>query len=261
MVIWIGKWLILAATGLAASLSVAIALSLPNIYTASALQPRREFEWWPLGCNETIRWPSKLSRRVASRGERGVSCAAWSQLMKSRAFIGDFVTRRDIMPTLMAVDTWDARSGNVVYDPEIYDAVTKKWVRDVEPPKLPEPSAQEAHSAFVANLGISQDSQTGYVTVRIDHQSPIVASQWVTWLVEDLNATVKAQEVAEASRSIEYLKQQVASTSLADLQAMFFELIQSQTETVMLAEVRPEYVFKTIDPAVFPNKRVNPVGH
>ena len=30
---------------------------------------------------------------------------------------------------------------------------------------------------------------------------------------------------------------------------MFFELIQSQTETVMLAEVRPEYVFKTIDPA------------
>ena len=84
--------------------------------------------------------------KEGSRAQLGI------QLMKSRAFIGDFVTRRDIMPTLMAVDTWDARSGNVVYDPEIYDAVTKKWVRDVEPPKLPEPSAQEAHSAFVANL-------------------------------------------------------------------------------------------------------------
>ena len=76
--------------------------------------------------------------------------------------------------------------------------------------------------------------------------------------MEDLNATVKAQEVAEASRSIEYLKQQVASTSLADLQAMFFELIQSQTETVMLAEVRPEYVFKTIDPAVIPEQKSKP---
>ena len=39
---------------------------------------------------------------------------------------------------------------------------------------------------------------------------------------------------------------------------MFFELIQSQTETVMLAEVRPEYVFKTIDPAVIPEEKSKP---
>ena len=106
---------------------------------------------------------------------------------------------------------------------------------------------------------MSEDKQTGYVTVSIDHQSPVVAAQWVNWLVEDVNAAVKAQDVAEAEKSIEYLKQQVANTSLADLQAMFFELIQSQTETVMLAEVRPEYVFKTIDPAVVPEEKVNPV--
>ena len=65
-------------------------------------------------------------------------------------------------------------------------------------------------------------------------------------------------EESEAEKSIEYLKQQVANTSLADLQAMFFELIQSQTETVMLAEVRPEYVFKTIDPAVVPEEKSKP---
>ena len=67
--------------------------------------------------------------------------------------------------------------------------------------------------------------------------------------------------MAEAGKSIEYLKQQVANTSLADLQAMFFELIQSQTETVMLAEVRPEYVFKTIDPAVVPEEKANQAAH
>ena len=39
---------------------------------------------------------------------------------------------------------------------------------------------------------------------------------------------------------------------------MFFELIQSQTETVMLAQVRPEYVFKTIDPAVVPELKSKP---
>ena len=146
-------------------------------------------------------------------------------------------------------------SGDTVFDPELYDAASKIWVRDVEPPKSAKPSAQEAHKAFAEVLGVSENKQTGYVTVSIDHQSPVVAAQWVNWLVEDVNAAVKAQDVAEAEKSIEYLKQQVANTSLTDLQAMFFELIQSQTETVMLAEVRPEYVFKTIDPQWYPRKK------
>ena len=82
--------------------------------------------------------------------------------------------------------------------------------------------------------------------------------KWVAWLIEDINSEVKSQDVAEAERSIEYLKQQIASTSLADLQVMFFELIQTQTETVMLTQVRPEYVFKTIDPAVIPEYKSSP---
>ena len=39
---------------------------------------------------------------------------------------------------------------------------------------------------------------------------------------------------------------------------MFYELIQSQTEKVMLAEVRPQYVFKVIDPAIPPEHRSKP---
>ena len=96
------------------------------------------------------------------------------------------------------------------------------------------------------------------MTISIEHHSPAVAAQWVNWLVEDINAVVKAQDVDEATKSIEYLTQQIANTSLADLQTMFFELIQSQTETVMLAEVRPEYVFKTIDPALVPEEKSKP---
>ena len=37
MVLWGGKWLISGVTGIAAAVSVIVALSLPNIYTASAL--------------------------------------------------------------------------------------------------------------------------------------------------------------------------------------------------------------------------------
>ncbi len=259
MVLWGGKWLISAVTGLAAAISVVVALSLPNIYTATALLAPAESSGGGLsGLMKQYGGLASLAGVSLPGGEEGSRAQLGMQLMKSRAFIGDFVERRDILPELMAVESWDAGSGDVVFDPESYDATSKTWVRDVEPPKAPAPSAQEAHKAFAEVLGVSEDKQTSYITVSIDHQSPVIAAQWVNWLVEDVNAAVKAQDVSEAEKSIEYLKQQIANTSLADLQAMFFELIQSQTETVMLAEVRPEYVFKTIDPAVIPEEKSKP---
>ena len=258
-VLWGGKWLISAVTGLAAAISVAIALSLPNIYTASALLAPAESSGGGLsGLMKQYGGLATLAGVSLPGGEEGSRAQLGMQLMKSRAFIGDFVERRDILPELMAVESWDAGSGDIVFAAEVYDGASKTWIRDVEPPKVAKPSSQEAHKAFSEVLGVSEDKQTGYITVSIDHQSPVVAAQWVNWLVEDVNTAVKAQDVSEAENSIEYLKQQVANTSLADLQAMFFELIQSQTETVMLAEVRPEYVFKTIDPAVVPEEKSKP---
>ena len=259
MVLWGGKWLISAVTGLAAATSVIVALSLPNIYTATALLAPAESSGGGLsGLMKQYGGLASLAGVSLPGGEEGSRAQLGMQLMKSRAFIGDFVERRDMLPELMAVESWDAGSGDIVFDAEVYDAASKTWVRDVEPPKSVKPSAQEAHKAFAEVLGVSEDKQTGYVTVSIDHESPVVAAKWVNWLIEDVNAAVKAQDVSEAEKSIEYLKQQVANTSLADLQAMFFEPTQSQTETVMLAEVRPEYVFKTIDPAVVPEEKSKP---
>ena len=138
-----------------------------------------------------------------------------------------------------------------MYDAELYDVADSKWVREVEAPFKAKPSLLEAHEAFKELLSVSQDKQTGYVTVSIDHKSPTLAARWVNWLIEDVNAAVKAQDVAEAEKSIEYLRDQVTNTSLADLQAVFFDLIQSQTETVCCRGPE-EYVLKTIDPAVTP---------
>ena len=259
MVLWSGKWLISAVTGLSAAISVVVALSLPNIYTASALLAPAESSGGGLsGLMKQYGGLASLAGVSLPGGEEGSRAQLGMQLMKSRAFIGDFVERRDILPELMAVESWDAGSGGIIFDPDDYETATGTWVRDVDLPKRPKPSLLEAHEEFMDILGVSEDKQTGYVTVSVDHRSPVIASQWVNWLIEDVNAAVKAQDVSEAEKSIEYLKQQVANTSLADLQAMFFELIQSQTETVMLAEVRPEYVFKTIDPAVVPEEKSKP---
>jgi LPS O-antigen subunit length determinant protein (WzzB/FepE family) len=40
---------------------------------------------------------------------------------------------------------------------------------------------------------------------------------------------------------------------------MLFSLIEEQTKTLMLANVREEYVFKTVDPAVVPERKSKPM--
>ena len=258
MVLWSGKWLISAVTGTAAIISLVFALSLPNTYTASALlAPAKSGGGLP-GVMKQYGGLASLAGVSFSGGDPDSRAQLGMQLMKSRAFIDDFIDRHDILPELMAVKSWNPVSGELIFDPEVYDAANETWATEVKSLKLMRPSAHRARKAFSAILTVAQDRDTQYITVSIEHRSPVVARNWVGWLVEDINAAVKAQDVAEAEKSIEYLKRQVAKTSLADLQVVFFELIQSQTETVMLAEVRPEYVFKTIDPAVVPEARSKP---
>ena len=62
MVLWSGKWLISAITGAAAVISVLVALSLPNIYTASAvLAPADGAESGPGGLLEQYGGPASLA--------------------------------------------------------------------------------------------------------------------------------------------------------------------------------------------------------
>ena len=66
------------------------------------------------------------------------------------------------------------------------------------------------------------------------------------------------QDVSEAEQAIEYLNEQITATSLADLQAVFFRLIEEQTKTVMLAKVSKEYILKTVDPAIAAEEKSKP---
>ena len=113
MVLWSGKWLICAITGVAAVASVVIALMLPNIYTANALVGAGRAVRWRYECADAaVWWACEFSWGFASRREEASRAQLGMALMNSRGFIGDFVERRAILPELMAVDSWDLRVGS-----------------------------------------------------------------------------------------------------------------------------------------------------
>jgi len=255
-VLWRGKLLIVGVTLLFAIGAVAYALSLTNVYRSEAL----------LAPASQDGGASKLGGLSGLAGMAGIALpgggadktALGLEVLKSRAFIGSFIEEHELLVPLMAAKGWNAETGELLIDTDVYDVVNQAWVREAKPPRQSMPSAQEAYEEFQSLLVVAEDKTTEFVSLSVEHVSPVVAQQWVTWLVQDVNNVMREQEVSEAERAITYLKGQVANTSLTDLQAMFFELIQSQTETIMLAKVREEYLFKVIDPAIVPEQKYGP---
>ena len=107
-------------------------------------------------------------------------------------------------------------------------------------------------------LSVTEDRLTGFVSVSIEHLSPLIAYEWVTWLVDDLNREMLLEATVEAQQSIDYLTNQLENTQVVALEQVFYALIEEQTKTLMLANSRAEYLFKTIDPAIAPEIKSGP---
>ena len=258
-VLWAGKWLIGGITLAAAAIAVIIALMLPNIYRAEALLAPND--------QEGAGGLSALAGQYAGLASlAGIDLSAGSsdktalglEILKSRKFISEFIDRHDLLVPLIAAKRWDPDSGQLIIDTDDYDTAAEKWIRNARPPKETIPSLQEAYDEFMDILSVNQDKQSGMVTVAVDHYSPVVARNWVDWLIEDINSSIMRRDLADAEQAIEYLNKQIESTSLSELQNVFFSLIEEQTKTIMLAKVTDEYLLRTIDPAVISEEKSEP---
>jgi len=260
-ILWAGKWLI-AGIGFAGTLvALIVVLLLPNVYRAEALlAPNREE-----GASGLASVASQYGGLAALAGidlgsGEDDKTILGLHILRSRKFISEFIENHDLLVPVMASKGWDIGSGELIIDSDLFDVDAQQWVRDVRPPKQSKPSLQEAYEEFRKNnLYLSQDKTTGYVTIAVEHHSPTVAKQWVDWLVQNINSTVMSKDVNEAQQAIDYLNSQIALTPFADLKTVFFSLIEEQTKTMMLAKVSDEYLFKTVDPAIVPEKKAKPM--
>ena len=256
--LWRGKWWILATTALGAVIAVGVALWLPNVYRAEALlAPSSEQQGGGLSALAGQFGGLASLAGINLGGEKADKTAIAVEIAKSRQFVSQFVRTHHLEIPLMAVEGVKP-DGTLIVDSSIYNEERHQWVRKPKPGRHSEPSDLELVESFNKLASIALDKKSGLATVAVEYYSPQMAKQWVDWLVSDLNATMKARDQAETARNIAYLKAQLEKTAVADMQTVFYKLIEEQTKTQMLAEVNPEYVFKTLDPAVVPEEKAKP---
>ena len=260
-IVWDGKWKIIAISSVFAVMSVFYALSLPNIYKSDALlMPNSQSN--NSGALGALAGQFGGLASLAGINLKGASddkTAFALEIIRSREFLYKFIEERNLKPLLMALEGWNQPTNTLLYNAKVYDKDADKWLREVKAPLKPEPSLHETYDKFIKNhLVVSQDKETGTIKVSVLHYSPYVAKELVDEIVKEINKTVKLQDEAEATKSIQYLERELENTNLAGMKALFYQLIENQQQTLMLSKVRDDYVFKVIDKAVVPELKHSP---
>lgn len=255
--IWKRKWIIVLCGLVFGLAALVVAWNKPNLYTSESLIVSAE--------SSQNNGMSTISNQLGGLASlAGVNLKDNSSnkaklalnILNSRKFIGDFIESRSILPDLMAVDAWVEATNEIVYVDNLYDLESDNWVAFDGGSGLP--SRQRAIERFKQSLDVNDDKDSGLITISIEHKSPLVAKNWVQWLIEDINQEMRLRDVSEAEMSIEFLTAQISEIKITDIRQVLYNLIEEQTKTIMFANVRDEYIFKIIDPPISPETPSSP---
>jgi uncharacterized protein involved in exopolysaccharide biosynthesis len=151
-------------------------------------------------------------------------------VLRSRNLVEEFIRRNDLLPVLHG-------SQETAEPPSLWRA-TEDFRRNI--------------------LKVNQDARTGVVVVSVSWTDPVEAAEWANGVVALANEVVRERARQTAERNIKYLKKQIELTSVVDMQRVMYNLVEAETKTLMLANVREEYAFVVVDPAVPPELRDSP---
>jgi uncharacterized protein involved in exopolysaccharide biosynthesis len=248
--LWQQKSVILTVTTIFTILSLLYALTREDIFRAEAVLAPAELRQSNSPLSAQLGGAASLIGISVDGQESGRTSNSLA-ILQSRAFIQRFILEHGLLVPLFA-GTWSELSGYKV-DPKIYNSETNEWIREGGAP-----SDQQAYRLLRQALTISQDSNTGIIRIGIEWHDPNLAALWVNKLVDDINRDIRNADVDEARSAIEFLRTQLDSTQLVEMQRVFYQLIEAQTRVIMLADARSEYVFQIIDPAVMPEQTIGP---
>ncbi len=258
-ILWQGKWLVVAVTSFFSLVFIVYSLSLPNIYQSKALlSPAEEQESLSSAMSSYSGLASLAGINLPNQDNGGKAAEAIEKL-NSLSFFTDNILPNIFLPDLMAMKSWDALTNTIIYHKDDFNEETLMWVRDFKFPQKQIPSAQESFEIFKTDhLEISEDRDTGFITIAIKHQSPYVAQAWIELIVRELNYFFIKKDKAQTQASMDYLNVQIAQTSFAEVKQVIAQLLQQKIQELTLIEVSDFYVFDYVDPPAVMEKKHEP---
>jgi LPS O-antigen subunit length determinant protein (WzzB/FepE family) len=257
-VLWQGRWLISGISSFMCLLAVIYALITPNQYQATLLlAPAQQNTGGISSALSRFGGLASLAGIEIGGGDGGDKQIAL-EVMQSRSFIEQFIKQSGILVEIIAAKGWDAESKRLILDRDIYNTQSRQWVRSAPPGRQVTPSLWEGYKVFFDMLLVSEDKKTGLVSVSIEYFSPYQARQWLENYILAINLYLQQRKLSRIEKNIDYLQQQIATTSVAEMREIFFTLIEEQIKNKMLVEASPDYAFTTVSEVMLPEEKSQP---
>ncbi len=242
---------IIVVTALFVGLGIAFALSKANIYQSQVLlSPASNPSNSSGGLSGQLGGLAALAGVQLGGGSADKSLLHLERF-KSRVFLTEFIKKHRLKEKIYAAKSYVWETEELLYDA---DRLAQFDV-DAEKPV----SINMVFEQFIEdNFKLEIDAKTGLVALSVLHQSPFVAKEITDLLVKDINQVIRQEEISDANKSIDYLEAALEGTKVLETKKMFYQLIEQQHRTKMLASVKEEYAFKVIDPAIVPERKYGP---
>jgi len=236
LVAWRGRLVIAAAGAVFAIAAVAYSLMAQEWYRAEVvLSPAEEPSALPFG--------GQLGgiAALAGIGVGGGNVVEAVATLESRQFARTFIEDRHLLTVLFA-DDWDAEHG--------------RW-REPDPEDWPD--VRDAVKYFQNDLlSVSEDRQTGLVTLAVEWIDPELAADWANELANRVNAVVRERALHVSSANVAYLQKELAQATLVEMRDTTTQLLTAELQKLMLARGNEEFAFRIIDAAAVPKEPVWP---
>lgn len=233
-------------------ISLAYFVQLPDVYKSDALlAPSFGENGSNYNFNNQIGGLASLAGIKVGGSSSADPLSLALEIVKTRVFVKQFIDKYEVGPQIYATKGWDEAKKYWEYDSTLYDPEKKTWVGA-------KVGDHNLYKSFLSNLDVRQLKGSGMVMISYTSYSPKFAQFCVEKIVRELNEYVREDMVHEAQNKINYLEEQIAATNISQMQGVFYSLIEQQLKTIMLASARDEYVLKTVDPAVVPERKQGP---
>lgn len=243
------KWVTISLTSSITIAGVIYSLLLPNIYESSAvLNPTNSSSSIGRSLRSFSGLASIAGVGISSEDSNSNTTQALEKL-KSLSFFRESILPDIYLPDLMAFKSWEVETNTLKYDENIFQHDSNKWVRKYAYPQKKIPSAQESFKVFRAqHFSYNEDSKTGFITIKIKHQSPFIAKQWAELFIDRVNAYYRKKDRYESEKAVNFLNEQILKTNLSEVKESISDLLKEETKKLALIEANEYYVFEYIDP-------------
>ena len=237
-------------TSLFAIGSVLYAISLPNIYSSyGVLAPAQGKNAASSLLNQYSGMASLAGISLGSNNTDRSSEAI--ERMRSYDFFSEIILPEINYENLVAVEAWELSSNTIIYDDQVFNNNSKKWVNGM-------PSYQDGYEIFNDILDIYQDKKTFFISISIKHKSPYISKSWTELVIKKINSSMRDIERNNTSKSVEFLNNQIKKVSYSEIREAIASIQETQIRSLMLIESNEDYIFKTLNTPIVPEKKSEP---